>query len=195
MPFKYFLIKRFLILVFFPLVLFRIGGIALGQSTDAIVWQRLETKHTIICYQSLDDLKKFDAKIKYKIEFSGLMGLFSSSRSKDLLSTVSKKVDALFERALEILDMRKKMDKVTINVYHGNKQLHDAYQKIYMRPCRIRAWYEYGFNTVYMNIDDMHEGMLAHEMAHSIIDHYLLVRPPAATAEILARYVDSHLRK
>jgi hypothetical protein len=30
-------------------------------------------------------------------------------------------------------------------------------------------------------------------MAHSIIDNYLLVRPPKATAEILARYVDSHL--
>jgi hypothetical protein len=35
--------------------------------------------------------------------------------------------------------------------------------------------------------------MLAHEMAHSIIDHYLRVRPPHATAEILARYVDGHL--
>jgi hypothetical protein len=32
-------------------------------------------------------------------------------------------------------------------------------------------------------------------LAHFIIDHYLLVRPPAATAEILARYVDSHLKE
>jgi hypothetical protein len=36
--------------------------------------------------------------------------------------------------------------------------------------------------------------MLAHEMAHCVIDHYLLIRPPMATAEILARYVDSHLK-
>ena len=91
--------------------------------------------------------------------------------------------------------MRKKMKKVTINIYHNKNQLHEAYQEIYLSPCRVRAWYEYRFNTVYINVGDVHEGMLAHEMAHSIIDHYLLVRPPAATAEILARYVDSHLSK
>ena len=37
------------------------------------------------------------------------------------------------------------------------------------------------------------QGMLAHEMAHSIIDHYLTVRPPKRSAEILARFVDKHL--
>ena len=42
-------------------------------------------------------------------------------------------------------------------------------------------------------MQDVHAGMLAHELAHAIIDHYLTVRPPAQTAEILARYVDSHL--
>ena len=36
-------------------------------------------------------------------------------------------------------------------------------------------------------------GMLAHEMAHAIIDDFLQVRPPMASAEILARYVDAHL--
>jgi hypothetical protein len=43
-----------------------------------------------------------------------------------------------------------------------------------------------GGNTIYLNVDDLHEELLAHEMAHAIIDHYLLVRPPPATAEILA---------
>ena len=36
---------------------------------------------------------------------------------------------------------------------------------------------------------------MAHEIAHAIIDHYLLIRPPRATAEILAHYVDEHLRR
>ncbi|MFC1867599.1 hypothetical protein ACFL0H_05635 [Thermodesulfobacteriota bacterium] len=48
---------------------------------------------------------------------------------------------------------------------------------------------------MYITIEDLHEGMLAHEIAHSIIDHYLTVRPPSESAEILARYVDSHLHK
>ena len=89
--------------------------------------------------------------------------------------------------------MRKIMKKVKINIYHDKEELRDAYQQIYNKTCRLRAWYIFEFNTIYLNVDDVHEGMLAHEIAHSIIDHYLTVRPPSATAEILARYVDGHL--
>ncbi len=177
------------------LLVFFMYGTASGEPGDAIEWQIIESRHAIIRYQSLKDLKKFNKKIKYKTESRGLKGLFSSSKAKDLPSTVSKKVDALFERAQQILDMRRKMKKVTINVYHDKKQLRAAYKLTYRRTCNIRAWYEYRFHTVSICIADMHEGMLAHEMAHGIIDHYLKVRPPTATAEILARYVDSHLKK
>ena len=36
-------------------------------------------------------------------------------------------------------------------------------------------------------------GILAHEIAHAMIDNYLSVRPPKTTSEILARYVDENL--
>ncbi len=194
MSVKHLIKKKLLIPAQLCLFVFFMCGSVNGETSEIIHWQTIETKHTIIRYQSQKDLNKFNAKIKYRMGGSGLMGLFSSSGSADLRTTVSKKVDALFEKAQQILDMRKKMKKMYLNVYHDKKQLHEAYQGIYMRPCRIRAWYEYKLNTVYINIDDMHEGMLAHEMAHGIIDHYLLVRPPSATAEILARYVDKHLK-
>ena len=44
-----------------------------------------------------------------------------------------------------------------------------------------------------IRVQDINEGILAHEMAHAIIDHFFDIRPPRATAEILARYVDKHL--
>lgn len=162
---------------------------------ETLAWKNIETKYTVIHYQSFEDLKKFNYKVKYGQEQWSLKRLFSGSGPNDLVDGIITKVDVLFERVQEILDMRKKMKKVTINVYRDKEQLHDAYSKIYKGPCRIRAWYRYGNNTVYVHVNDLHEGMLAHELAHSIIDHYLLVRPPAATAEILARYVDSHLKE
>jgi len=162
---------------------------------ETLAWKNIETKCTVIHYQSFEDLKKFNYKVKYGQEQWSLKRLFSGSGPNDLVDGIITKVDVLFERVQEILDMRKKMKKVTINVYRDKEQLHDAYSKIYKGLCRIRAWYRYGNNTVYVHVNDLHEGMLAHELAHSIIDHYLLVRPPAATAEILARYVDSHLKE
>lgn len=119
--------------------------------------------------------------------------MFSSSDSNKMINKVKKKVDALYERVQEILNMRKRMKKISINIYRNKKQLHAAYRKIYRKSRKLRAWYAYEYYTIYISLDDLHEGMLAHEITHSIVDHYLSVRPPGATAEILALYVDSHL--
>jgi hypothetical protein len=183
----------FLILILPGLFFFPLQEVVQGTTSGDIAWRNIETKYTMIHYQSFEDLERFNDKVDYAQDRWGLKRLFSSSGSDNLIDKLNKKVDVLFERVQEILDMRKEMKKVTIKIYHDRRQLHDAYSRIYKKPCRFRAWYIYEYNTIYINVDDLNEGMLAHEMAHSIIDHYLSVRPPSATAEILARYVHSHL--
>ncbi|MCJ7542674.1 MAG: hypothetical protein MUO88_23745 [Desulfobacterales bacterium] len=123
----------------------------------------------------------------------GLKRLFKKKSPDDIENEIKLKVDAVYEKVQEILDMRKSMEKVTIYIVHDKQELHFLYQKIFKTPCHLRAWYVYELNAVYVNVDDIHEGILAHEIAHSIINHYLLIRPPKATLEILARYVDGHL--
>ena len=156
-------------------------------------WQTLETKHTIIRYHAKKDLEKFNSMIDYSPASMGLKGLFSKQDSDDLSDKIKKKVDAVYERVQEILDMRKLTDKVKVDIYHDKKELHAAYYEVFQKKSQLRAWYIYKSNTIYINANDMHEGILAHEMAHAIIDQFLSVRPPPATAEILARYVDGHL--
>ena len=156
-------------------------------------WHILETKHTEVRYHSPKDLKNFNEKIDYSSGLLGIKEIFSKKSSDDLTTKIQLKIDAVYERVQEILDMRKLMEKVTVNIYHNKKELHLAYYEIFKKSCPFRAWYIYELNTIFVRADDIHEGMLAHEMAHSIIDHYLSVRPPKATAEILARYVDGHL--
>lgn len=169
------------------------GKGAHGETLEDSSWHALKTRHTIIRYTSLQSLKKFNLAVDYYPEEGGNEILFSFSDSDKLIEGLKKKIDALFERVQEILDMRKRMKRVAINIYPNEQHLRAAYYKIYKNKCRLRAWYIYEYNTIYINVNDLHEGMLAHEMGHSIIDHYLKVRPPSATAEILARYVDSHL--
>ncbi len=158
----------------------------------------LETKRTILHYRSLDDLENFDEEIDYTEE-SVFSSLFSSSDVDNLQEKVKKKVDVLFRRVQDILDMRKIMKKVSIKIYRNREEIKQVHAEIYGTARRLgagrvpRSWFNYKRNTIYINLDDLHEGILAHEMAHSIIDHYLIIRPPNATAEILARYVDTHL--
>jgi hypothetical protein len=193
MPIQYFLKKSISILLrqglfFFPLCL-----AVHGEAFPDITWQEIETAHTVIHYQSLEDLKKFNAKLDYGPEQWSLDRRLSSSQLDSPVEIVKEKVDALYERVQEILDMHRKIPRVTIKIYRGRPQLTEAYSRIYKDECHFRAWYIYEKNTVYTNVEDLKEGILAHELAHSIIDHYLLIRPPVQTAEILARYVDDHL--
>lgn len=164
-------------------------------SGTEINWQSFETRYTSIHYQTEADLLRFHQKIRFRGEHWWPGHLFSRPNLDELRKQITEKVDPLFERVQEILDMRRKMDKVVILVYPDKRQMREAYEKIYHAECRIRAWYQYRNNTVSVTVVDLHEGMLAHELAHAIIDHYLVVRPPAASAEILARYVDSHLKE
>ena len=158
--------------------------------------QRLETERTVILYDTTETLSRFESSVDYKPEGYSYGGFFASApKGSDLVQAVTEKVDGLYERVQEILDMRGKLEKkVTLRVYPDRDALARAYQAFTGSPSlRVRAWYIYERNTVYLNAQDVHEGMVAHEVAHAIIDHYLMVRPPRATAEILARYVDEHL--
>lgn len=175
-------------------------GVALGKTTSDKGWQHLYTRHTIIHYKNVDDLKKLDNRVDYYLERCGIFQLFSCSGSDNLNDEVTKRVDAVYERVQDILGMRTKTKKVIIKIFSNKKQFHATYQKLnkdtlqsYQMTVGIRAFYIQKNDTIYLNINDLHEGMLAHEMAHSIIDHYFLVRPPTSTAEILAQYVDKHL--
>jgi len=196
MPMPFQLIKYLVVVCWYCLIVGMADIPAAGAASEnPDHWLAIETQHTLILYQTPEDLVRFDRQLKYGPSSRGLKSLFSQKSAENLEDRVRGKVDALFERVQEILEMRRKMKKPTIFVHSDRQELHAAYRKRFKRPCKIRAWYEYSTNGVYLNVRDLHEGMLAHELAHAVIDHYLLVRPPAATAEILARYVDSHLKK
>jgi hypothetical protein len=169
------------------------AGLAFAQDP---LTQRLETERAVILYDTTDTLSRFESNLDYKPEGYSFGGIFSPApKGNDLLQAVSQKVDGLYERVQQILDMRGKLkEKVVLRLYPDRDALARVYQAFTgSSSLQVRAWYIYERNTVYLNVQDMHEGMVAHEIAHAIIDHYLMVRPPRATAEILARYVDEHL--
>jgi len=186
-------LKRYVAFHVLLVLLFVFCGQAISGDDEQVSWKRRETKYTIVQYRHIDDLKKFDRSIDFAPDEFSIRGLFSSGDPKDPFGSITRKMDSLFERVQQILDMRKKMKKVIINIYPDAQQFHEAYYHITWTQCQVRSWYLYETNTIYINVDDIHEGILAHEMAHAIINNYLDVRPPRATAEILAVYVDQHL--
>lgn len=167
----------------------RFSNAADGKSTVTT----LETRHTQVFFQTEADVWTFDKKISSELSAAGLSTLSAVENGDDSAARLTRKIDGLFGRVQEVLDMRKAMEKVQINVYSNKNALQAAYNKFQSGKCRIRAWYVFEENSVYVSAADVNAGMLGHELAHAIIDHFFQVRPPKATAEILARYVDRHI--
>ncbi len=157
-------------------------------------WMAIDTRFTRIRYQSVASLETFQKSLKFGKGWWASTSSFSTFSDEENTKFASLKTDAIFERVQEILDMRKKIRKVTIILYPEKAALGTAYFDMYKTKTPFRAWYEFKSNTISINVMDCSEGILAHELAHSIIDNFLKVRPPQNTAEILARYVDAHLK-
>lgn len=172
--------------------LFILGEVVTAGQAHTANPIKVTTRYTKLVFNNSEDRLKFYESIDFP-KGDSLTGLFSSPKPYEIEQDLVRKVDLLFEKVQAILDMRKKMRKVRVRLVSNKNELQENYQKIYKTKGTVRGWYVYDFNTVYLNVQDVHEGMLAHELGHAIIDHYLSVRPPRATAEILAKYVDKHL--
>ena len=184
--------KSLLFLLYLTFCVSAPDGMTSEKALGPGAWKQIESKHVIIQYLLSEDIKKLDGNIHYSPDGWSFNDLFSPDKPEDQIGSVIRKLDGIFKKVQDILDMRGKIKKVTLKVYPDTEQLHEAYFAVTGTTCNYKAWYVFEINTIYVTIDDVHEGIIAHEMAHAIIDHYFSVRPPRATAEILSRYVDQH---
>lgn len=111
------------------------------------------------------------------------------------MEQLAVKCDTLFRRAQELLDMYPPGIHVTVRVARHRQQLKDVHAARYGYGTEAIAFYLFEDNTIYATAKDLSESVLAHEMAHCVIDHYFGVRPPRKVEELLAMYVDAHLRE
>ena len=116
------------------------------------------------------------------------------SKEATLEDQLGAKCDTIFRRVEEVLDMYPPGIHVTIRVLRNKSQLESVHEGQYGFGTDAIAFYLFETNTVYVGIGDLSEDVLAHEMAHAIIDHYFGVRPPRKVEEMLAMYADEHLR-
>jgi len=179
--------KRYFILF---LLIFAISGAAYSQEEAGGVFS---TRFCAVFYEEGVDLMTVNRRINL-----GFPDFYSPRRytEKVDLSTeniLSEKFDAIFARIEDILDMHPSGIHVNINIYKTRDGLDAAYEEIFNEPNTAVSFYIYKTNTIYTTENAINERILAHEMAHCIIDHYFVILPPRKIQEMLAVYADVHL--
>ena len=66
---------------------------------------------------------------------------------------------------------------------------------IVTEPMAQRAFYHQKTHTIYVRSDSVTEGVLAHEMAHAILDNYQAYTLSIRAQEIIAGYVEFEINK
>ncbi len=99
----------------------------------------------------------------------------------DNTELASNRVDRIVNRVQTILDMWP--DNFKVNIYLHPQAL---------GPNKV-AYYEYKTASLHFALDYASDGVVAHEMAHAIVNQYFPSRAPSKMQEILSQYVDEHL--
>ncbi|NQU74307.1 MAG: hypothetical protein HQ547_06350 [Candidatus Omnitrophica bacterium] len=173
------------VLVFFP------AGIAYGQVLDGWITAK---GHFCTLYIGEDvDIKQLNRRIDtYRVDF-GLserpLRLTSAPESEILY-----KFDLVFLKVQELLDMRPGDIHVDVRIYRRKKELDKLYVEIFSERGDLVAFYVFKLNTIFACEEKISVAVVAHEVAHCIIDHHFTVAPPKKIAEMIAHYAERHLR-
>ncbi len=153
--------------------------------------QDIKTKYSRVIYTDIDDLKEFNSSLRI-----GPLDYLLKHRAKgdDTLSgRVAEKVDIILERVETILEMYPRNFRVDIKIIHNSKEVDKIYRERYSKKVDFISFYFPLERVIYISSEDSSSNILAHELAHAVIDQYYGGITPVKVQEILAQYVDEHL--
>ncbi len=150
----------------------------------------LKTQYTTITYKKEDQLRRFNKEV-YLGRLSYLM---RNRRSITLAGEVSNKVDVIVEKVEAILEMFPKELRFNLVLLSSDDEVQNIYRDRYKRNVDYIAFYSPRDKAVYISVNDVNLGVLAHEFAHAIIHGYYGLCTSVEIHEILARYVEEHLQ-
>lgn len=152
-----------------PRALFLLAALLLFSS-NAYAQNSLSTRYATVHYSDDSDLNDFLWR---------LTGQKMTGPSVPQLT--STRVDELVERVQSLLEMRPAAFRFDIFL----KKTYDGAGAI--------AYYSHETKSITAVAGRVTDGVLAHEIAHAVINASFSPAPPEKSQEILAQYVDQHL--
>jgi hypothetical protein len=158
-------------------------------SASASSGYELKTRYSTIIYEKEDQLQEFNKEVA----LGSLSYLMKNKKSITANEEIGNKTDVIVERVETILEMFPRGLKFTIVLLSTDEEVQKIYRDKYGRRVDYIAFYSPRDKTVFISVNDIRLGVLAHEFAHVIIDRYYGIPTPVNIHEILAQYVESHL--
>ena len=191
-----------LFIIFLTLLFVLVSPCAFSQETapqgteeDVEEWVVIESSYATIYVNKEVDVRSVSRRldVSFAVYDPVEKELFLDRGVSDA-ERLANKIDIITRKAKKILDMHPPGFHVELRIYKSEKDLWYAYEGIFGERKKYKAFYIHKFGTVYISLNNVSESVLAHEIGHSIIDNYFAILPPMKIRELLACYVDVHLK-
>ena len=190
------------IAIFFVFMFFLSGAYAYANlanetmPSELLSDERWTITKSLFCTVYLRDDVNIDAvnaRIDtYRIDYG--LSAKPQHQFKNTEGEIVYKLNLIFLKVQEILDMRPKGLHVKVRIYREQDDLDRVYMEIFNSENKFITFYIFKLNTIFSSEEKISANVLAHEIAHAIVDNYFSVIPPPKVAELIAQYADVHLR-
>lgn len=152
--------------------------------------QEQESRYATLSYSDKSVLREFNDNLRLNRKLN------YSKRKKNVTTVaddVLAKTDIIIEKVQVVLDMFPNKYHIRLVVLPDSSDVAAVYKKHYGKRVNHIAYYSLSEKTIYISADDANLRVLAHEIGHSVVDHFFKVRPPYNIHELMAQFAEKHV--
>lgn len=168
----------------------------LSMASDTSGWVARNGNRITLLYPSDINLKNLEGRLRSRwFSVSAVEKDLYTNPSYGIEKRIIARLESILMRTKQILAMNPSFMEIKIKVFRNRDELSQEYFRNFGSIQQYKSFYIHGLGTIYASMQDISDSVIAHEMAHAVIDNYFKVIPPEKIAELLTTYVDSHLER
>lgn len=152
-------------------------------------WRELRTRYFMVYTERGVDLDAVEARLRQRL----FIIKYGAPTAGGAEGRIGHRIDSICEQAMELLDMRPNMKSPGIRIFQSSAKLNEAHRFLTGKTGQVKSFYAQDCRTIYTSEDNITDSVLAHEIAHAVVDTNYDGIPPPRIGEMLASYVDMHL--
>jgi hypothetical protein len=147
-------------------------------------------RYVTLSYSGREVLKEFNNNLRLNRKLSNYV---RKNNVVTVADEVMAKVDIIVEKVQIALDMFPDKYHIRLVLLQDSDDVARVYKQRYGKNVNHIAYYSLSEKTIYISVDDTRLRVLAHEIGHSVVDHYFEVRPPYNIHELMAQFAEKHV--
>src|SRR3989338_8338970 len=139
-------------------------------------WFEIKSRYFTIYCEEATNINLIGRRLGRRALFTS--GIYKPNPVSAPPQKVAYRMDMLLERVEEMLDMYPNLGRINVKIFKDRKELNAEYSKIFGVHADYKSFYIHKYSTIYASETDISDSVMAHEMAHAVIDNYFSGLPP-----------------